>query len=354
MDGIRMDSHKLIYHVGRVNDWMNGKNIYPIFIDVSPTNACNHRCIFCGLDFAHKTKISFLRFDVLERMVKDASLHGLKSIMYAGEGEPLLNKDMPEIIKMTKSYGVDVSLATNGALLSREMSKKILKYLTWIRVSIDAGTAGTYSKIHTCKISDFEKVLNNLKNAVTVKKKGKLGVTIGTQFLLLKENADEAGILAKRLAGVGVDYLAIKPYSKHPLSMNDAGTELDYGKMIGMEKDLAKYNTKTFSVIFRGRTMEKKFKEKPYKRCLGIPFWAYISGTGEVFPCHTFLGVKKYSFGNINDRSFSSIWKSAKRRAVMEYFEHMDARRCRELCRLDEINSYLWQLKHPHPHVNFI
>jgi len=23
-------------------------------------------------------------------------------------------------------------------------------------------------------------------------------------------------------------------------------------------------------------------------------------------------------------------------------------------CRMDEINRYLWELKHPHPHVNFV
>lgn len=354
MDKLRVDRHKLIYHVERVSDWIKGKNIYPIFLDVSPTSACNHRCFFCGLDFAH-AKVNMLRTETLIAMVKDCTRHGVKSIMYAGEGEPLLHKGMAYIIRTTKENGIDAALNTNGVFMDGEFLKKALRYLTWLRVSIDAGTPETYSKMHGTKKGDFDKVLDNLKKAVIVKRKNKLKVTIGTQFLLLKENYREAETLAKKLGKIGVDYLIIKPYSKHPLSVNDAGTELDYTAMLKLDKKLAKYSTESFKLIFRRRTMEKRFKEKPYKRCLGAPFWAYVSASGDVYPCHTYLNVPAYSFGNLNQKSFSNIWNGKKRKKIMDYFYNkMDARKCRELCRLDEINAYLWQLKHPHEHVNFI
>ncbi|MDD5440513.1 MAG: radical SAM protein [Candidatus Omnitrophica bacterium] len=353
MDELRIDSHKLIYHVGRVSDWLKGKDIYPVFLDVSPTSACNHRCVFCGLDFARRPV--FLGTGVLEKMARDAARHGVKSIMYAGEGEPLLHKDMARVIRTTKNCGIDVALNTNGALMDKKFLEKALPYLTWLRVSIDAGTAGTYKAMHRAGQMDFDRVFQNLEDAVRIKNKKQCRVTVGTQFLLLKENAPEAGILAARLAKIGVDYLIIKPYSKHPLSSNDAGTELDYTKMLAIEKKFGKYQDGTFRVIFRRQTMEKRFKDKPYLRCLGAPFWAYISATGDVYPCHTFLGVKRCSFGTLNDESFTDIWKGERRKKVMRYFRTaMDARKCRELCRLDEINRYLWQLTHPHAHVNFI
>ena len=355
MDDLRMDSHKLIFHVGRVNEWMKGKDIYPIFMDVSPTNACNHRCVFCGLDFAHPEKISFLDEKKFTAAVGTAAKRGLKSIMYAGEGEPLLHKGLSRIIKMTVKNGVDAALATNGVLMGRDFLEEALGRLTWIRVSIDAGSPKTYAYMHSCRPSDLGKVFSNLEYAVRAKKRRKLPVTIGAQFLLLKENAGEAVMLARRLQGMGIDYLSIKPYSKHPLSVNDAGSELDYSKMVPLEKKLAKFNKGRFRVIFRKHTMLKRFKPKPYKRCLCLPFWAYVSATGDVYPCHTFLGVKKFSYGNLNEASFTAIWKGARRKKIMKYFEKkMDAGLCRELCRLDEINGYLWQLKHPHPHVNFI
>ncbi|HAB51888.1 MAG TPA: radical SAM protein, partial [Ignavibacteriales bacterium] len=51
MDKYRIDSHKLMYHVSRINDWLEGKIIYPIYAEISPSGACNHRCTYCALDF---------------------------------------------------------------------------------------------------------------------------------------------------------------------------------------------------------------------------------------------------------------------------------------------------------------
>ena len=51
MDKYRIDNHKLVYHVSRVNDWDKGQIIYPIYMEISPAGACNHRCTYCGLDF---------------------------------------------------------------------------------------------------------------------------------------------------------------------------------------------------------------------------------------------------------------------------------------------------------------
>ncbi len=48
---IRMDSHKLIYHPDVVARWMKGENIYPIEVEISPSGACNHRCVFCAVDY---------------------------------------------------------------------------------------------------------------------------------------------------------------------------------------------------------------------------------------------------------------------------------------------------------------
>ena len=50
-DNIRIDSHKLIYHPDAVAGWLKGENIYPIEIEIGLTNACNHRCTFCAVDY---------------------------------------------------------------------------------------------------------------------------------------------------------------------------------------------------------------------------------------------------------------------------------------------------------------
>ena len=50
-DTYGIDSHKLHYHPDRVARWMEGANTYPIYMEISPSGTCNHRCVFCALDF---------------------------------------------------------------------------------------------------------------------------------------------------------------------------------------------------------------------------------------------------------------------------------------------------------------
>ncbi|MDD5069505.1 MAG: radical SAM protein, partial [Candidatus Omnitrophica bacterium] len=224
-----IDTHKLIYHVDRVNRWLKGENIYPIYIEAAPAGGCNQRCVFCGLDYTgHKAK--FLNTQCWQTFVKQAAKRGLRSVLFAGEGEPLLNKDINIFVESSKRSGIDTAIATNAFLLSNDLAKVILKNLTWIRVSLDAATAKVYSKIHGVNPEQFSIVLNNLSSAVELKKKYKYPVTIGVQFLLLKENYNDVLKAAAICRDLGADYFSVKPYSKHPLSLNEAGTEVDYSK----------------------------------------------------------------------------------------------------------------------------
>ena len=49
------------------------------------------------------------------------------------------------------------------------------------------------------------------------------------------------------------------------------------------------------------------------------------------------------------------IWEGKNREKLTEFFMQMDLESsCREICRLDEMNKYLNELKYPGSHVNFI
>jgi GTP 3',8-cyclase len=348
-----IDSHKLIYHVGRVDKWLKGGNVYPIYIEAAPAGHCNQRCIFCGLDYVDRAP-KLISLACWNRFIKEAGRKGLKSVLFSGEGEPLLNKDISEMVRNTKASGVDAAIASNGTLLTPEISKSCLRHLTWLRISLDAGSPKVYSRIHQVNAKQFDLVVSNVKKAVEIKRKNNYAVTIGVQFLLLKENLKDIGKALDIARRIGVDYFSVKPYSKHPLSVNEAGTQVDYSKLIRLKDSLSSYNTERLKVIVRIGAMKRKLIKKPYGRCLGLPFWAYIDSLGDVYPCSTFLKIKRYCLGNICKEGFGSIWEGKKRREVMARFEKMDATRCRELCRLDEINIYLWKLKHPPAHVNYI
>lgn len=354
MDDFRIDSHKLIFHVERLAQWLKGKPVCPLYLEIAPSGGCNHRCIFCALDYL-MYKPQFLDTGVLLSAVKQAAKIGVKSIMYAGEGEPLLHKDIADIIGATKKAGIDVSVTTNGVLLTKELARKILKSLSWIRISLNAGSPATYGRIHRTQPADFERVLGNLRDAVAVKRKMALTTTIGVQFLLIPENVDEVLLLAGKLKKIGIDYFTVKPYSQHPLSGSHIDGKFRYGRYLEMGERLRRLEDKNFKVAFRNVTMRRLEAVKDYRRCLGLPFWAYINAAGDVYACSAFLDDRNFCFGNIYREDFASIIRGRRRREVLgRVSATLDVARCRQACRLDKINSYLWELKHPGPHVNFI
>ena len=67
------------------------------------------------------------------------------------------------------------------------------------------------------------------------------------------------------------------------------------------------------------------------------------------------MGKENFSYGNLNEESFVQIWEGKNREKLTEFFMQMDLESsCREICRLDEMNKYLNELKYPGSHVNFI
>jgi GTP 3',8-cyclase len=353
-DGYQFDSHKLMYHISRVNEWLNGNLIYPIYIEISPSGTCNHRCTFCAFDFMEYQK-RYIDTKVLKASISEMAEKGVKSIMYAGEGEPFLHPDMADIAKHTKESGIDVAITSNGVLMTPAVSDKTLEYLEWIKVSINAGKDSTYSKIHNTNKKDFDKVIKNMSYAANIKNKKNLQCVLGMQCLLLPENFKEIGLLAQIAKDIGMDYLVVKPFSQNPLSKSTQYKDIQYNSYMGLYEELSGYNSESFKIIFREYTMKKwDQKERCYQRCLALPFWTYIDAGGSIWGCAVFLNKDKFLYGNLYEQTFEDIWLRNKQKKEKWLEENWDVSKCRVNCRMDEINRYLWKLKHPAKHVNFI
>ncbi|WP_432738091.1 radical SAM protein [Maridesulfovibrio sp. FT414] len=354
-DKFRIDSHKLMLHPERVSDWLVGKTVYPIYLELGPSGACNHRCCFCAVDFAGYQP-DFMDYDKLAPRLEEMGRLGVKSIMYAGEGEPFLNRRMAEIVCKTKSSGIDVALTTNAVLMKPEYSEKILKATSWIKVSLNAGTAETYSKVHRTSASDFNKVLDNLAAAVDIRKKLGASSILGAQILLLPENSHEVEGLAVTCREIGLDYLVVKPYSHHPQTENDKYKDIVYDGYAELAEKVTALSSGAFNVVFRLNTM-KSWNEKKheYNRCYGLPFWSHIDAKGDVWGCSVHLQDERFLYGNIFKQTFEEIWNGKKRMDSLEWCNHnLNPHNCRVNCRMDKINAYLWELRNPGPHVNFI
>ena len=348
---VEVDNHKLIYHPERVSEWLKNGDCYPIYVEIGVTNRCNHRCVFCALDWFDK-KLIDIDLDIMKRALQEMAHCGVKSVMYAGDGEPLMHKDICELITYSRQQRLDVSLATNGVLFNREKLEKILPSLSWVRFSIDAGTSEIHKKIHRGGSKDFQKILENLREAVAIKKREDLPVVIGVQFLMIPENSDDLILFIETFKKIGVDNVQRKPYSQHPLSKNRYS--IDYEQYQCMEEKIKSYETSNFQVIFRTQTTQRLMTKRPYNECYGLPFYTLIEADGSIIPCNLFHSNPEYCYGNLTTESFTEIWKGETRKHILQKLTKNTIGHCRDGCRLDAINRYLSQLKHPHPHVNFI
>lgn len=344
-DKYRLDSGKIQYHPERVarlldgiDDWEKAKEIYPIYIEISPAGGCNARCTFCAVSYlGYKT--NFLDPHMLHDRFQEMGVLGVKSVMLAGEGEPTLHKNINDIAQSAVESGIDVAFTTNGVLLDR----LFLRNVSWVKVSLNAATRETYSKIHRVSPHDFDKAVKNLRGAV--KRKG--DCVIGAQMVLLPENAHEVDAFKALADDIGLDYAVAKPYSQHKLALEHT-------------RQYEHFDPKTINIVpseklvVRERAMNNK--EMPYHKCLATPFiWAYLMATGDLYSCSAYLSDERFNLGNLNTTSFKEVWQGERRKANWELVRKtLDINECRVNCRQNQSNIYLTDLVNGIPHQNFI
>jgi MoaA/NifB/PqqE/SkfB family radical SAM enzyme len=147
------------FRLGMLDPVLGNGKTYPLFISIMVTHRCNLQCSFCIVRKATLFSADDWKNKELtvERCEKILSLDVAKKaigIVFTG-GEPLLNRNMPELIRMCRERKYLVGIITNGTYLENCANDLIKAGLCEIQLSIYDNTkdklACILPKITSCR-----------------------------------------------------------------------------------------------------------------------------------------------------------------------------------------------------------
>ena len=148
----------------------------PFILYLDPSSACNLSCKFCPCGGAHKDlwteekrgSIGVMDFDLYKKIIDDCQgfPEKVKVLRLYKEGEPLVNKRLPEMIEYAHKSGKfeTIDFTTNGTLLHPELNRKLVDAgLSRINISVEALDAAGYKEISGVEL-DYGKFIDNIRD----------------------------------------------------------------------------------------------------------------------------------------------------------------------------------------------
>lgn len=253
----------------------------PVFLMIEPSSICNFCCPMCPRQHIPiKREKELLNLNLFRRLLEEMG-EKLMFLSLWNYGEPFLNPDLINMIKLAKEYHIIVGMSTNGSLLNEDTIYKLLESnIDYLIFSIDGAYKSTYEQYR--KGGDFIKVINNISKLLEQRIKLKsLTPVINLQCLLLRDTVREMEFFIKLGEEIGADKVSFK--------------KLHFQHLI--EKKLLPDEE-----IFLRKKVDTNFCSRP---SLG----AVVLSDGNVLPCCNDLS-SKYIMGNIENDSFLSIWNN--------------------------------------------
>jgi hopanoid biosynthesis associated radical SAM protein HpnH len=194
---------KQIVDVGSyiVKKELSGTKRYPLVLMMEPLFRCNLACAGCGkIDYPDEILNKRISYEDAMEAVDEC---GAPVVVIAG-GEPLIHKELPQIVRgimAKKKYAI---VCTNAILLEKKMDEyEPSPYFTW-SIHLD-GDKEMHDK-SVCRNGIYDKAVSALKEA---KRRG-FRVTINCTFF---QNADPDRVATffDEVTALGVDGMTVSP-----------------------------------------------------------------------------------------------------------------------------------------------
>lgn len=263
---------KLAIH-RQFSEFVAGKKVFPINIEVCPTHVCQAKCSWCFYAGTHLKMgpDSIMDLEVAKRLIFDMAMLNVSALTWSGGGEPTLHPNFPELVQIAHGMGLKQGLFTNGLSMPKYKPDR----LEWIRVS------------NTDRDWNVN-VLKELRQSARV-----LGMAINYV-------GDDAGVhRALEVADqVGVDYVQVR----QALALRGYLTDRQPPKIEHPKLIVTAYK------------FEDCTKPHEYSKCYGFNFVPFIWHDGDVDVCgyHRKKGYP-YTLGNLHKDRLPDILQEAPR-----------------------------------------
>src|SRR5262245_9337023 len=105
---------------------------FPLMVTLELTDKCNFRCQYCDLPHMNRKEMTTADW---HRAIDELADAGMMRVSIMG-GEPLLRKDVGELIDHLKARGVNVAMNTNGWYFTQKMDVVSKLVMVWFTVEV--------------------------------------------------------------------------------------------------------------------------------------------------------------------------------------------------------------------------
>ena len=270
----------------------------PAFINVEPANVCQLKCPACPVGLRNneitrsRDHEKWLSLEVWHRVLAEVREYA-HTIQFFFQGEPLLNKDLPQMIKEAHEAGLYTIVSTNAQAMTPELAEALIGAgLNRIIVSLDGLTNETYNAYRVG--GSVEKVKAALRHLREAKEHLQSRIIIELQCLRLRTNEHEWTEFRRQYKALGADRLVFKTAQLynyqhgHPLMP----TETRHSRYVKGADGL--YHRKS---LHRG--------------CLRAWSGVVVTTNGDVLPC-CYDKAHEYAYGNIMKQSLAELFTGPK------------------------------------------
>ena len=272
-----------------------GKSIVwgmPISYSIEPTNHCNLQCPECPSGLGTLTRPLGLlkndKFKMLIDEIKETSFY----IQLFFQGEPYINKNLPEMISYAQSKKIYVSISTNGHFVTNKNVDYVLDNAPdKLIFSVDGLDEESYQKYRVG--GTFKQVDEGLRALIRRKKERKLKKPfIEFQFIVMKQNEYQIEDVKNYCKEVGVDKVVFKT-----MQISSYENAL---KFLPSNKKYRRYTLENKSF---------RIKNDVKNHCFALWRTSVITWDGRVVPC-CFDKDAQNQIGIMNGKTFSDVWSS--------------------------------------------